>query len=302
MRREVTPQPGFGLADFDALMASKQFVKAECFTITPTQGAIVRLTDLQEDVSIVGFNDVTRYTYFARQAVISGLQMRCTIGVEVDEQEVDVAYAADALFQNWKTWPESLLFGRLDGAFIARDWAVAPAWGAPWVAVTRMFYGLVSDLDSVGPSIAKIKVKSGLELLDVDMPKDVYSPICKNVFGDFRCGVDLNSLGVLGTVGPGATRTVIPWTGAGLSYAFGKLHISNGDTVTRVRTIRTADASNLYLTYPLDFDPGSGLQFTAYPGCTHLLTGTAGCQTYHPADFEDRFGGYPFVPVAETAF
>lgn len=302
MRRLVTPQPGFTLADFNALMASKQLIKAECFTITPNQGAIVRLTDAQEDVSIVGWNDVSRYTYSANQAVISGLKLHCTSGPEVDEQEIEIAYSADALFQAWKSWPESLLYGRLDGAFIARDWVVAPYWGAPWVAVMRMFYGLVSDLDSVGQTLAKIKVKSGLELLDVQMPRDVFSPLCKNQFGDFRCGVDLNTLAVLGTVGAGATQTTIPWTGASLSYAFGKIHISNGDSVTRVRTIRAADASNLYLAYPLDFVPAATLQFTAYPGCTHLLSGTASCQTYHPTDWQSRFGGYPFTPVAETAF
>jgi uncharacterized protein (TIGR02217 family) len=46
----------------------KQFVIANCFTITANQGAVVRLTDAQEDVSIVGWNDVNRYTYSARQA------------------------------------------------------------------------------------------------------------------------------------------------------------------------------------------------------------------------------------------
>lgn len=306
--RLVTLQPGFTLGDFNALRATKQFIVANCFTITPSQGAVVRVNDLQEDVSIVGWSDVNRYTYTARGVTISGLKAESTTGTSVSEQEVDIGYSSDALFQSWKPWGESFLLGRFDGALVTRDIALAPRypmWTTEpnvWVGVTRMFSGYISDLDRVGRTLAKVKVRSDLERLTVNMPRDVYQPRCKNVFGDFRCGVNLPALGVLGTVGAGATRNTIPWTGAGIGYAFGKLHISNLDSVTRVRTIRAADSTNLYLTYPLDFDPGAGLSFTAFPGCTHLLSGANGCQTYHPLDFEERFGGYPFIPVAETAF
>jgi hypothetical protein len=300
--RKVTLQPSYTLADFNALLATGQFVIANCFTITANQGAVVRLTDAQEDVSIVGWNDVSRYTYSARKVVIHGLKAESTMGTQVSEQDISIAYDANALFQNWKPWAQAMLLGRLDGALIARDWAVAPAWGQPYVGVARMFSGYVAELDSVGRTLAKLKVRSDLERLAVQMPRDLFLPRCKNVFGDFRCGVDLNTVAQLGTVGAGATRTTIPWTGASTAYGLGKLHITNGDTVTRVRTIRKADATNLYLSYPLDFDPTAGLQFTAYPGCTRLLTGANGCQTYHPSDYQSRFGGYPFVPVAETAF
>jgi hypothetical protein len=51
-----------------------------------------------------------------------------------------------------------------------------------------------------------------------------------------------------------------------------------------VRTILKADSSNLYLKYPLDFDPAPGLEFTAFPGCSRLSTGANGCQTYWGGD------------------
>lgn len=301
MRRLLTPQPGFTLADCNALLASKQFVTAQCFTIVPTQGAIVRLTDLQGDVSIVGWNDVNRYTYFSKQAVIIGLKSRSSIGSSVDDQDIEIDYSDDALFQGWKSWPESLLLGRLDGARIMRDVAFAPSFGASWVGVGRMFSGGDPELDKVGRTSAKLKVNSDLSRLNIQMPRDVYAKSCRNVFGDARCGIDLNSLAVLGTVGAGATRDTIPWTGASAGFAFGKIHISNGDSVTRVRTIQRADGANLYLRYPLDFDPGSGLSFTAYPGCSRLSTGANGCQTYWSTNWPQHFAGCPFTPVAETA-
>lgn len=302
MRRLITPQPGFSLADCNALLASKQMIIANCFTITPTQGAIIRLCDMQEDVSIVAWNDVSRQTYSANQAVISGLQSHSKIGLEVDEQEFQIAYSADALFQNWKSWPESLLLGRLDGATISRDIAFAASWNDPWMGVVRMFFGVDPELDSVGRSMAKIRIYSGLSRLNLDMPKDLYGLKCRNHFGDAKCGINLNSISALGTVGAGATRTKIPWASSSASYAFGKIHITNSDSVTRVRTIRGADASNLYLIYPLDFDPAAGLQFTAWPGCSRLSTGANGCQQYWSTAWPDHFAGCPFQPVAETAF
>ena len=157
------------------------------------------------------------------------------------------------------------------------------------------------ELDSVGRTTAKLKVNSGLARLGIQMPQYIYGIKCRVPFGGALCGIDLNTLAVLGTVGGGATTTKIPWTGANAGYAFGKVHITNGDSVTRVRTILYADSSNLYLKYPLDFVPGSGLQFTAFPGCSHLSTGSFGCSTYWSSNWPQHFAGTPFTPVAETA-
>jgi uncharacterized phage protein (TIGR02218 family) len=297
--RAVTFQPGYILSQLQALLATRQFVVANCYTITPREGDIVRLCDVQEDVSIVEWGQVIRQIYFARQAVISGLTSTSSVGAEVDEQEISIAYADGALFQNWRPWPEALLMGRLDGATISRDWAIAAAWGQPWMAVTRMFAGRVSELDSVGRSVATLKVKSDLERLNVQMPRDRYSLLCRNILGDARCGVNLPSLAVIGTVGASPTRTKLPWASAASTYAFGKIHITNGDSVTRVRTVLKADGANLYLTYPLDFDPIAGLEFTAYPGCSRK---NDRCPDFHGVDWIKRFAGTPYIPVAETAF
>lgn len=301
MRRLITPQPGFTLGDCNAILGGKQIVTAECFTITPTEGAVVRLTNMQDDVSIVGWNDVSRYTYAARQAVISGLKMHSSIGVEVDDQEIEINWQEGTLFQNWKTWPVSLLYGRLDGATISRDIAFKASHADDWVGVTRLFLGGDIELDSVGRTTAKLKVNSGLARLGLQMPSYIYGIKCRVPFGGTLCGIDLNAIAVLGTAGAGATQTTIPWTSAGLQYAFGKIHITNGDSVTRVRTIVAADASHLYLKYPLDFVPAAGLGFTAFPGCSHLSTGANGCSTYWGSNWPQHFAGTPFTPVVETA-
>jgi len=296
--RKVTAQPGYALSDVTALLASGQFVWAECFTIAPLEGPVMRFTDVQEDVSIVGWNDVSRYSYKARDVILTGLRARSTIGVEVDEQDISIAYSDSSLFQTWLPWPQALLQGRLDGATVSRDRALASAFGAPWIGVTRMFSGQVSSLDAVGRTISHFKVKSGLERLNIQMPRDLYVPTCKNVWGDTRCGVNQSDFAALGTIGASPTRTSIPWASSAASYAGGKIHITNTDSVTRVRSILRADATHLTLTYPLDFDPVAGMEFTAYPGCPRTMTG---CQVFHGATWMNFFAGAPFVPVAETA-
>jgi len=222
VRRLITPQPGYSLGDCNALLTSKQFVTADCFTIIPGQGAIVRLTDVQEDVPIVGWNDTNRYAYLSKQAVIKGLKSRSSMGTSVDEQDIEIDYAGDALFQGWKPWPQALLLGRLDGCRIMRDIAFGSMFGQ-WAGVARMFSGGDAELESVGRSSAKLKINSDMSRLSLQMPRDLFSVSCRNVFGDARCGVDLNALAVLGTVGTGATRSKLPWTSANSGYAFGKV-------------------------------------------------------------------------------
>lgn len=162
-----------------------------------------------------------------------------------------------------------------------------------------MFRGLVCGINGVGRSSASIKVKSDLILLDTQMPKSLYEPNCKNTWGDSNCGVDQTAFMVHGTVGASPTRTTLPWASSSADYALGKVHIASGDSTIRVRTIARADATHLYLAYPLDFDPLPGTIFEAYPGCNRTCER---CEFFHgDPTWKSRFKGFPFIPVAETA-
>lgn len=300
--RPVTAQPGYTENDVKEVMASQQFVYADCFTFLPKVGSPLRYTNGQQDVSVVPVGGGPgRVTYSGQQLVISGLRVRNNIGVEVDEQEVEISYPDTPIYQASLTWAQALLQGRLDGARIRRDRYIATAWGQPWLGGFPMFEGLVSTLDKVGRQSGTIHVKSDLVLLDTQMPRDLFESGCKNTWGDGACGVIQSDWSVLGVVGSSPTRTVIPWSSSNAGYALGKVHITDSDSVTRVRTISRADATHLYLTYPLDFDPYAGMDFTAFPGCVRTMDPTYGCPRFHGVDWVERFKGFPFIPVAETA-
>lgn len=297
--RPITAQPGHTEAEVIAAMDSGQFVFADCYTITPKVGDPLRYTAVQEDVSVVPLDGAIRVTYEARKVLIQGLLVKTSVGIEVDQQQVQLDYSADLVYQSYLSWPQALLTGRLDGATIRRDRFIATSFKDPWLGGMPMFLGLVSSLSMVGRQTATVNVKSDLVVLDVQMPQDLFEPNCQNTWGDSECGVVQAAFAVSATVGASPTRSIIPWSGATADYALGKIHYAAGDAVTRVRTISRVAGGNLYLAYPLDFDPVAGDTFIAYPNCRRQKDN---CVTYHgDPTWKTRFKGFPFVPVAETA-
>lgn len=299
--RPVYPQPGFVEADLHALLATRQFVYADCVTITPLVGPPMRYTMAQKSVNVVPVGEVSRQTYKADEVHFAGLRTKTGIGVEVDEQTLDITYSGANLWQSHLTYPQALRLGRLDGGSIRRDRYFAASWnnGNPeFIAGVPMFTGKVSTCTMVGRMSASLSVKSDLVLLNVQMPRDLFIPTCKNTWGD-GAGCDLvqDDFAVQSVTGAGTTRAVIQTTAYNDTFSQGKLHIEGSDSVTRIRTILKATTTYLELILPLDFLPDDGTNIVAYPNCRRLFEN---CGDYHATPTE-KFIGFPFVPVAETA-
>ncbi len=300
--RTPIPQPGFTEADVIAVIESDQFIYADCFTIIPLVGDRLYYTTAQRRVSVVPVTEAIRKTYEPNRVIIKGLRMRNNLGIEVDEQQAQFDYPEDLFYQEYLSWPRAFLTGRLDGATLRRDRYFAVDWGRPWVGGVQMFKGLVSTLDKVGRQSATVNVKSDLIKMDIAMPKSLWEPQCQNTWGDAGCGVVQDDWAVQGFVGASPSSSILPWDDATAHYNQGKIYIENTDNVVRIRTISRVVGTNLHLSYPLDFTPIETMQFTAYPGCPKTTDPTYGCPKYHgtPA-WKDRYKGFPFVPVAETA-
>lgn len=306
MPRPITAQPGYVVADTENLLAGRQFVFADVFKITLVDGNHkYYYTTAQQNVSVVPLDDPMRVLYLADQVQIQGLRFSLGVGVEVDEQTVTLAYhEADTILG--VPFAEALRRGYLDGASIKRDRFFAANWGSPTTAFVGgipMFHGRVSSLDSIGRTEGKVKVKSEMVLLDIDMPKHLWQATCLNTWGDLNCGVNQDTYSVIYTLTVNATTTFIPWPAASHTYDLGKIHVMDGYSVTHVRSIRNIQPGvGLQLSYPLPFAPVAGNDVTIWPGCGRTTDGTPGCKTYWGGtDYVDHFRGYPFVPVAETA-
>lgn len=296
--KPITAQPGYSASDLTDLLATKQFVYADCYTITNKDLTTLRYTTAQRKVTISTPVDPAAsgpVDYTSDGAKVSGIQLQIGVGVEVDEQTMRLEFSAGMEY-NGLSFASALRYGRFDGGVIRRDRYFATRWGQPWIAGIPMFVGRTSSIDKIGRSFADIKVKSDLVLLKTPMPRKVFQPSCTHTIFDPGCDLDKLDFEADGVVGSGASASVIPWSSSSSEFSAGTIWIEDADGITLVRTIDLATSSELVLSYPLEFVPQAGTHFKAYPGCIRTY---ARCGEFSN---QANFQGFPFVPVAETAY
>lgn len=287
--------------ELEAYFASnRELIYADAYTVELVGGTDddyrLRWTTAQQDLVVDPLaGPPGKVTYLANVTGISGLRAKQSIGMEVDEQELVLTPSKDLAIQGVAA-REAILWGALDGAFVRRDRFYFNAFGQPPVGGLPKFYGLVSTFDQIGRMDVQLKVKSGLVLLNQQMPRHLTQPTCLNRIYDSGCALDKDVLAVHGTVEAGATATFIPWAaGSGTGFGRGRVFFEAISDVGTWRAIKSADATGLTLAFPLPEVPATGAPFVAYPGCD----GTAA----RCADLGNsaRFRGFRFVPQSETA-
>lgn len=293
--RPVFAQPGYTENDVKSLLASRQFAFADCYTITPRYGNILRLTTAGTKISVVPLDGDEGVDYLSPSNLqVSGLRLKIGVGTEVDEQDMSIQF--DQTATAWGLpWGRAIRLGRLDGATIRRDRFFTKRWREPWVGGTPLFRGRISSIDSITRAGANVKVKSDLVLLNTNMPRDLYQPGCVHTLYDPGCALDKDAYKQLATVEAGSTSQILNWAGATEALSLGMIYMPAPGGVTLVRTIRKATETQLFLAYPLDFSPLPGTAFEAYPGCNRTY------QRCGEFNNQEHFKGFPFLPVAETA-
>jgi uncharacterized phage protein (TIGR02218 family) len=285
-------------ADVITLLNSRlPYVYADCFTITLTDGTILRYTNAQRVVRIIPPGEVSPVNFLANQILIDGMRLTSKRGLEVDEQDCSI-YAKLEWEVNGIPWMKALRIGMFDGATVKRDRAYSYNWGLPWEGAITMFQGFVSTCDPVGGLKAMMKVKSSLVVLDQDMPRNFFQTGCKHTLFDGGCTLDKNTFADTGLVEPASTTLQIEWASATAGYYdLGTVTFETGPNVGISRTVRQSTGSALIFVFPLENAPVVGDQFKAYPGCD--LT-KATCESKFSN--LDNFRGFPFVPPAATSY
>lgn len=268
-----------------ALLATNSFVMADLYTITTVAGAVYYFTSAEMDLVSGG------HTFSSQGPKFKRGKTRVVIGIEVDTLDIEILANQDTLL-GASPLLLSIHNGVLDGAKIKLEKAFMPDWNQPVTGAVYMFGGRVSTIDSLGRTGAKITVKSDLELLNVQMPRNVYLPNCTYTLFDSGCTLNKASFANAGLATGGSTKTVINCNLVQASGFFDQGTVSIGGVV---RNIKSYVTGQLTLSYPLPSAPASGAALTAYAGCDKTR---ATCQ----AKFTNivHFRGYPFVPVPET--
>lgn len=294
-------------APLQTLLATGSFFAWDLYTIQLANSSpVLRYTDGQLPVLWNGNtyqNGGMTGPYFGREG--KKAKVRWKVGVEVDNLEIEVM-PKDAQIGG-VSWQSAVIAGALDGALLQLDRAYFPMpsqYASPLVptGIAPLFFGRVGD---VTPSRSKItiRVNSHLELLNIQMPRNLYQDPCLNTLYDAQCTVDPDSFKEAGTAATGSTRTTIAATLAGITgvYDLGKITFTSGalDGFTRsIRSYAAGTPGSIVLVSPLPASPAIGDAFEIFRGCNRSYDSEFGCAGFSN---QANFRATPFVPVAETA-
>jgi uncharacterized phage protein (TIGR02218 family) len=268
-----------------------QLVFAECFTFISTVGTQYTWTNVDYNIAFNG------QIFSASGPLVSGLQYKGSIGLEVNKQQITIAARPTDLI-NGTPFLIALRDGAFDGAPVYRDRAFLTGPAGAVVGGVRLFQGRIPTVDNVGRTQATVTVASDLVILDYDMPKNLFSPTCLHVLYDSGCGIIRGTFSVNGTCGAGSNSNEIFFSGARAGDAQGSLVFTSGANANVRATVKVASAGVGYLLmYPLPFAPAPGDGFNVAFGCDHTQ---ATCQ----GKFNNliNFRGFPYVPPPQLAY
>ncbi|MDB5358844.1 MAG: hypothetical protein JWO51_141 [Rhodospirillales bacterium] len=289
------------------LASSDQFLYADLFSFTLADGTVLSFTD--KDISLT----VGGTLYRADQVRFDGMRYKIAIGLDVDEQTINLSYAPTDTVKGL-SWAHALRAGVFDGCYLRRSRAFYTSFTAAPVGVVPLFGGRISTIDQVGRMDAQIRVKSLPLLLDTLMPRNTYQTGCIHGLYDSGCGLVKANYAINWSVtGTSTTSTfhVASWTPPlpaalagnteGLQiFVQGTVIFTSGQNAGVTRTIRAvanASPSAVGLVYPLDYPPLAGDTFTIYPGCDKTK---ATCTNRFNNLANNR--SFPYTPAAETAY
>lgn len=266
------------------------YLYCELYTFTLADGSVLRTTDA--DIAITWGGN----TFPPGAPLLKRSRLRVVIGTEADSLTL-TAWPKASDTAAGLPFAAAARQGAFDGATLRIDRAYLSSWPVV-VGTLNKFVGLVSD---IAPSRNEVvfTVKSALELLAVQMPRNVYQGVCMRSLYDTGCGVSRSAFTVSGTASGAGTRNTAPSgrTEADGWFDQGVLTFTSGALAGVRRTIQHYAGGTFTFALPLPSAPVGGETFTAYPGCDK----TAATCASKFANLR-HFRAFPYIPVPETTF
>nr|DAN70975.1 MAG TPA: minor tail protein [Caudoviricetes sp.] len=273
----------------DLLHGSDEFLMADLFRITLSNGQILRHTNADMPVVWDG------QTYEAHKLIIKRGATRVAVGLDVDSNTLEIAAEPDYRLEGLQ-WSEAALGGALDGARVVIERIFFSDWATPVGAVV-IFSGRVSDV-SGSRSAVKVDVKSDIELLNVSSPRNIYQAGCMRTLYDEGCKVNREKFTVNGRVTANSTtgtELACNLTQADGWFNQGVIKFTSGRNAGLSRTVKEHKGGRLSFALRLPFPPQLGDVFKIYPGCDKRQE-TCGKKF----DNIVHFRGFPYIPAADT--
>jgi uncharacterized phage protein (TIGR02218 family) len=280
------------------LLANRQFFAADLYTFTLIGGTALRYCSGDRDITAGGHLFTAQGPRIDRKD--NKAKCHWKIGVEVDTLLFDVMPQAMDMV-NGLPFLAACVQGAFDGAELQLERAFMATYGDTSVGTVIMFVGRVAEID-LGRAVATFTINSHLELLNLQLPRNLWQPGCVNSLGDASCGVSLPSFAAGGITAAGSSASVIAASLAQATSYFdqGKVTFTSGTNAGLTRSVKSSVAGSpgrIALLAPFPNAPAAGDAFTIYPGCDKTL-GANGCAKFANTA---RFKGYPFIPTSDTA-
>lgn len=286
------------------LFATRQFMWASLFQFSLVDGTTLYYCSGDANIN---YNSQTwscggtTGPYFDRKG--SKAKAHWKIGTEVDTLQFDVIPGSSTI--EGSPFLQAVHNGVFDGAELLMHRAYWPqqTWTSlitPTGVIANVFVGRVAEVDC-SRTLAIFSVNSHLELLNQNMPRNLYQSGCLNTLYDSACTLNQASFAVSGTASSGSTASVINATlGQATGYfSLGKMKFTSGVNSGVWRGVKqyiNGSPSTIALTAPFPQTPSTGDAFTIYAGCDKTMA-TCTNRFSNLANFRAA----PFIPDTSTA-
>ncbi len=272
------------------LQNNTQFRMADLYTITLKSGTVLRYTTWDTTVVVLG------NTFLTGPPSIERTHIEEKLGMDVATIELTIQASLSDLV-NGTPILQAIGQGLWDGAAFRIDRLFMGPAGNQIGTVIR-FSGVVGPVDELTHSYVKLTVNSGTQYLTMQLPPIIMQPNCVHTLFDAGCTLNKASFAENNTVQAGSTvnKLISVSAKADGHYDNGQIVFTSGANNGLTKAVKNFLSQIFYFNSPLPFVPNAGDTFTAYPGddktqatCTNKFSNLA------------NFGGFPYVPVPETA-
>lgn len=288
------------------LLATRQFCYASLFQFNLPDGVSLYFTSHVNNISWNGNvyqGGGTTGPYFDQE----GSKAKLTQATGLTAQQLQVTVIPAVGLIEGEPFMSAVRQGVFDGAdliYSGAYWAQGTV-DTPLNPVTPVgtvikMVGRIAEID-VGRSSLTITANDHLELLNQQMPRNMYQPGCLNTLFDTACSLNMAAFAVTGSIiGAGSANIIYANLSQATQYFdLGIMKFTSGANAGVSRSVKTytqGSPCTISMALPFPVIPSAGDDFTIYPGCNKSQTTCQG-------KFNNliHFRGFPYIPVPDTA-
>lgn len=180
----------------------------DLYTITLVNGVVLRICSGDQSITINGntFDVLSGAT--PDKPVIERSRVNSTVGLSVDDLIINIS-ATPIVQINGIPVLATMLNGDFDGATVLVERLIMPTYGDISLGTLIWFSGTIADINDISPTSAKITVRALTELFNIQMPRNLFQPACRQTLFDAGCTLSKAAFQVSGGVGSTPAPTVI---------------------------------------------------------------------------------------------